>query len=122
MLALLLGALAFLAFTVLIYHSDRTVRQRFSSARWVAPAQVYAAPQELYSGAPLSADALEAALLRLGYREREADPEGPGEYQRSGQGLHLWRRAFVLGDQREPELQLQTRHAVGTLSTLLAHG
>lgn len=122
MLALLLGALAFLAFTVLIYHSDRTVRQRFSSARWVAPAQVYAAPQELYSGAPLSADALEAALLRLGYREREADPEGPGEYQRSGQGLHLWRRAFVLGDQREPELQLQTRHGGGALSTLRAHG
>ena len=57
-----------------------TATSEFEGRRWDIPAQVYAAPLELYAGRALSAEDLVAELKRLGYRE---DPrlQGPGTYR-----------------------------------------
>jgi hypothetical protein len=57
-----------------------TATSEFEGRRWDIPAQVYAAPLELYAGRALSAENLVAELKRLGYRE---DPRlvGPGTYR-----------------------------------------
>ena len=54
-----------------------TATSEFEGRRWDIPAQVYAAPLELYTGRALSDEDLVAELKRLGYRE---DPRliGPG--------------------------------------------
>ena len=107
---LLLAALGFLAFAVLVYHSDYTVRARFVTARWVAPAQVFSAPLELHAGAPLSAEQLAAALRRLGYREVGSGLDRAGEFRRAGNEVRLVRRAFAIGDQQEPPRALIVSH------------
>ncbi len=115
---ILLIALGFLAFAVLVFQSDRQVRTRFATARWVAPAQVFAAPMELYRGAPLSAGDVEVALNRLGYRQVASPPRHAGEYARSGQKLEIWRRAFRYAGENVAEQGLLLTHAGSTLSTL----
>lgn len=102
-----LSALGFLAFALLVFASDRQVRMRFATARWVAPAQVYAAPTELYRGAPLSAADVDAALSRLGYRAVQGNPSGSGEYRRQGSQFVIYRRAFQYGDQRVAAEKIQ---------------
>ena len=56
------------------------VGHEFEGRRWDLPAQVYAAPLELYAGRTLSADDLVDELARLGYHE---DPRLPsaGSYR-----------------------------------------
>lgn len=111
-------AVGFLAFAALVFHSDRTVRARFASARWVQPAQVYSAPQELYVGAPLSRADLAAALQRLGYRAVAAAPSQPGEYSQSGSRTRVYRRAFSIGGQNEAARLLELAHTPSSIQRL----
>ena len=52
-LMLFVGAAAALAIAGYLFYLDRLVTRQFEGRRWTLPAQVYAAPLELYAGAPL---------------------------------------------------------------------
>ena len=55
----------------LVWYLDHLVTRQFEGRRWTLPAQVYAAPLELYAGLPLSPADLEHELQRLQYRRAE---------------------------------------------------
>jgi penicillin-binding protein 1B len=87
-----------------IMHLDRVVTQQFQGRHWSVPAHVYAAPLELYAGAPISADDLEEELRRVHYRR--GDPAGgPGLYRRVGNAFDIQsRRVRFIDEQRDAQL------------------
>jgi penicillin-binding protein 1B len=90
--------------TAWIVHLDRVVTHEFQGRHWSVPARVYAAPLELYVGAPVSANELEEELSRVHYRA--GDPSaGPGFYRRHGSSFDLHaRRVRFMDELREPQL------------------
>lgn len=94
-----------LALSIYLLDLDKEVRGRFAGARWALPAQVYAAPMELYAGGELSAEALRHELERLGYR-LVAQPEGPGTFSISRDRALIHTRAFHFWDGPQPEAAL----------------
>src|SRR6202044_836464 len=86
-----------------VVHLDRVVTREFQGRLWSIPARVYAAPLELYVGAPIAANDLEQELRRLHYRR--GDPSsGPGIYQRVGNAFDLQaRRVRFIDELRLPE-------------------
>jgi penicillin-binding protein 1B len=86
-----------------VVHLDRVVTHEFQGRLWSIPARVYAAPLELYVGAPVSGNELEQELHRLHYRR--GDPSsGPGIYQRVGNAFDLQaRRVRFIDELRLPE-------------------
>ncbi|MEA3151886.1 MAG: penicillin-binding protein, partial [Gammaproteobacteria bacterium] len=99
-IALVVAAIA----TAWVVHLDRVVTREFQGRHWSVPARVYAAPLELYVGAPITADDLEEELHRLHYRR--GDPStGTGAYRRNGGSFDLHaRRVRFIDELREPEL------------------
>lgn len=87
-----------------VAHLDRVVKREFQGRHWSVPAHVYAAPLELYVGAPVAANDLEEELHRLHYRP--GDPlAGAGNYRRQGNSFVLHTRRVRFSDeQREPQL------------------
>lgn len=79
-----------------------SVTGQFDGRRWDVPAQVYAAPLELYAGRALAADDLVAELRRLGYTEDPRLP-GPGTYRVALERVDIATRRFRYGPQIEPE-------------------
>jgi len=104
--ALLVGVLLVAAAvtTVWVVHLDQVVTREFQGRHWSVPARVYAAPLELYAGAPLTADDIEEELHRLHYRR--GDPAaGPGVYRRTAGSFELHsRRVRFIDELREPAL------------------
>jgi len=87
----LVGALLAAAVGVWVVHLDRVVTREFQGRHWSVPARVFAAPLELYVGAPVAAGDLEEELRRLHYRS--GDPAaGPGIYRRRGNSFDLQAR------------------------------
>jgi penicillin-binding protein 1B len=68
-----------------VLYLDRMVTRQFEGRRWTLPAQVYAAPLELYAGLPLPEPELARELERLHYR-RVMQLDRPGAYRLSGGG------------------------------------
>src|SRR5574339_185693 len=89
----------------------------FEGRRWDIPAQVYAAPLELYTGRALSADDLVAELKRLGYRE---DPRliGPGTYRVGVGRLEIATRGFSNAGDVEPEQLVAITFIGGRIAAL----
>ena len=103
-LAILAVCLALaIAVTVWVMHLDHVVTREFEGRHWSVPARVYAAPLELYVGAPVSADDLEEELRRVHYHR--GDPaSGPGAYQRNGAAFEVHARRVRFTDElREPQ-------------------
>jgi penicillin-binding protein 1B len=98
---LLVCILLGVAFAMWVVRLDRLVTQQFQGRHWSVPARVYAAPLEIYTGAPISAADLEDELRRLHYRP--GDPAtGAGFYRRKGGVFDLHaRRARFSDEQRE---------------------
>ena len=89
---------------VLFFLLDRQVTRQFEGRRWTLPAQVYAAPLELYAGLALSGPQLEEELQRLQYREVEK-LERPGTYRRQGTRYEVALRAARFADEtREAQI------------------
>jgi penicillin-binding protein 1B len=82
-----------------VFYLDRSVTQQFQGRRWTLPAQVFAAPLELYVGAPLSMSDLTAELARLQYR---ATPklDRPGTYRRQDDRIDIALRATRFADEQ----------------------
>ena len=105
---LLIGLLVVLAAAAAaaawVLHLDRVVTREFQGRLWSVPARVYAAPLDLYTGAPVNANDLEEELRRLHYRS--GDPAaGPGVYRRKGGSFELHaRRVRFIDELREAEL------------------
>src|SRR5687767_1335078 len=89
----------------------------FEGRRWDIPAQVYAAPLELYTGRALSVEDLVAELKRLGYRE---DPRliGPGTYRVGLGRLEIATRGFSLAGDTEPEQLVAIAFVGGRIAAL----
>jgi penicillin-binding protein 1B len=101
---LLLCIVLAVAVTIWVVHLDRLVTRQFQGRHWSVPARVYAAPLELYVGAPVSAGDLEQELQRLHYRS--GDPgAGAGFYRRRGNSFDLHtRRVRFIDEQRDGQL------------------
>lgn len=93
-LLLSVGGLLFAGYLLKL---DKQIRERFAGARWALPAQVYAAPQELYAGLGLNAKELVHELQRLGYRE-DSRLGATGTYTASAQRVDLQARGFTFWD------------------------
>ena len=93
----------------------------FEGRRWDIPAQVYAAPLELYTGRALSAEDLVAELKRLGYRE---DPRliGPGTYRVGLGRLEIATRGFSFAGDTEPEQLVSITFVGGRIAALRDSG
>lgn len=105
LIALSLGLVAFSSYLLQL---DQQIRARFAGARWALPAQVYAAPMELYTGLDLAPAELVHELNRLGYRE---DPRltGTGSFQPSRSQIDIHVRPFAFWDDIQPSQKLAVR-------------
>jgi penicillin-binding protein 1B len=94
-----------------------SVGSEFEGRRWDLPAQVYAAPLELYSGRALAAENLVAELRRLGYREDPRLP-GPGTYRLGLGRMEISTRGFDYAGDQEPGRLVSLAFANGRISRL----
>jgi penicillin-binding protein 1B len=110
------GAALLVAALYVLYLDVQVVRQ-FEGRRWTLPAQVYAAPLELYAGLTLTLAELERELQRLHYRQAERI-DHPGTYRRQGEHIDVMLRAARFADESRPA-QLLTitggENGIGTL-------
>ena len=77
---------------------DHLVTKQFEGRRWTLPAQVYAAPLELYAGLALSLTELEHELQRLHYQRAQA-LERPGTYRWQGEHIEVALRPARFADE-----------------------
>jgi len=98
-----LGAVAMVVLAAVVYgiYIDRDVVHQFEGRRWTLPAQIYAAPLELYAGLPLSQADLEHELQRLQYRRVER-LERPGTYREQGARVDVALRPARFADETRP--------------------
>jgi penicillin-binding protein 1B len=94
-----------------------SVGHEFEGRRWDLPAQVYAAPLELFAGRALAADDLVAELRRLGYREDPRLP-GPGTYRLGLGRMEIATRGFDYAGDEEPERLVSLAFANGRIAAL----
>ncbi|HEX4675448.1 MAG TPA: penicillin-binding protein 1B [Steroidobacteraceae bacterium] len=92
---------AAVAVTFYVMYLDRIVTKQFEGRRWTLPAQVYAAPLELYASLPLNGSDLEHELQRLQYR-RVDKLEHPGTYRLQGTRLDIALRPARFADETRP--------------------
>ena len=109
--------MALLALAGYALYLDRLVTHKFEGRRWTLPAQVYAAPLELYAGLPLSAAQFEQELKRLHYRRAES-VERAGTYRVRGEQFELALRPARFADENRPAGQLTVSVGAGGLSAL----
>jgi penicillin-binding protein 1B len=114
---LLLLVAAVLGAVLYAIYLDGTVRAKFEGKRWALPARVFARPLELYTGRPLSVDALQGELDRLKYR-RVGSPKRAGTYARDGGRFLVHTRPFRFWDGSEPERVLDIRIRNGQVAQL----
>jgi penicillin-binding protein 1B len=98
-----LGTVAIVVLALVGYYVylDREVTTQFEGRRWTVPAQIYAAPLELYAGLPLSQADMEHELQRLQYR-RVDKLEHPGTYREQGGRIDVALRPAVFADESRP--------------------
>jgi penicillin-binding protein 1B len=98
---------------------DHLVVTQFEGRRWTLPAQVYAAPLELYAGLPMTLPELEHELQRLHYRRAER-PDRPGTYNLAGGHLEVALRPARFADETRPaeRLTVTTAGAKGGIESL----
>jgi penicillin-binding protein 1B len=94
LLLVLIGALYWI-------YLDRVVTRQFEGRRWTLPAQIYAAPLELYAGLGLSQSDLEHELQRLQYR-RVDRVQHSGTYREQGSRIDIALRAARFADESRP--------------------
>jgi penicillin-binding protein 1B len=99
-----------LAAVLYALYLDHLVVKQFEGRRWTLPAQVYAAPLELYAGLPLTLSGLEHELQRLHYRPADR-PDRPGTYRLAGEQLEVSLRPTRFADETRAAQPLTIRVA-----------
>jgi penicillin-binding protein 1B len=94
-------AVAVLAAGLYVLYLDRLVVRQFEGRRWTLPAQVYAAPLELYAGLALTLPEIEHELERLHYRRAER-LDRPGSYLLQGEHITVALRPARFADETRP--------------------
>jgi penicillin-binding protein 1B len=94
------GAFILIFFGYALY-LDHVVTSKFEGRRWTLPAQVYAAPLELYAGLPLSNVQIEHELQRLQYRQ-VTQLSRPGTYRKRPGRIDVALRAARFADELRP--------------------
>ncbi len=96
---------------VYLLHLGARIAEEFEARRWDVPAQVYAAPMELYAGRTLAQVDLVGELRRLGYREQSdgAVLSGSGRYAVDGNRVHINIRAFSHAGRAEAAQSLRVQ-------------
>ena len=112
----MLGAVA-LAAALYVLYLDHLVTKQFEGRRWTLPAQVYAAPLELYAGLPIALPELEHELQRLHYQRTDL-LERPGTYRLQGEHIEVALRAARFADETRPAQVLSITGASTTLGAL----
>jgi penicillin-binding protein 1B len=117
-LLLIVGG-AILAAVLYALYLDHLVVKQFEGRRWTLPAQVYAAPLELYAGLPMALPDLEHELQRLHYRRGER-ADHPGSYYLAGEHLEVALRPARFADETRPaeRLTITTAGAKGGIESL----
>ncbi len=100
---------------------DLRVRAEFEGKRWALPARVYARPVELWPGARLDPDALEAELRRSGYHHAD-HPGRPGSYHRAADRFVIETREFRFWDSMEPARRIEIGFDAGVVRRIDASG
>ncbi len=85
--------------------TDHELLQRFTGAKWLLPAQVYARSLDLYDGKHISSTQLTYELQALGYR-RVAQAVKQGEYSISSGHVQIITRGFTFWDGVEPSRRI----------------
>jgi penicillin-binding protein 1B len=116
LLLAVLGAVA-LASACYVLYLDRVVTRQFEGRRWTLPAQVYAAPLELYAGLALSLPDLEHELQRLHYQRAEALAR-PGTYRWQGAQIDIALRPARFADEARPAQLLSVTGGAQGLGSL----
>lgn len=88
---------ALLALVLWSVYLDMQVRNLFEGRKWQIPASVYAAPLEIYAGAPLARDVLVTELAALGYRKVDSLPDA-GQYSAGNARVSFVPRRFDFPD------------------------
>ena len=96
---------------------DREVTHQFEGRRWTLPAQIYAAPLELYAGLPLLQADLEHELQRLQYR-RVDRLERPGTYREQANRIDVALRPATFADETRPASILTVSVGVNGIESL----
>jgi penicillin-binding protein 1B len=96
---------------------DHLVVHQFEGRRWTLPAQVYAAPLELYAGLALSSAELERELQQLHYRRADSATY-PGTYRIAGERIEVALRAARFADETRPAALLSITMGGGGLQSL----
>lgn len=91
-----------------LWYLDRTLTEVFDGRRWSLPAQVYAAPVELYRGGELTLKAFLAELERSGYTA-QASPRHPGQYVVEGDVVTAYLRRFQFNDHLREAQRIQVQ-------------
>src|SRR5512138_538320 len=94
-----------------------TAGTQFEARRWDVPAQVYAAPLELYAGRAIAQDDLVAEIKRLGYREDPRLPS-PGTYRVGLGRMEVSTRGFEFAGDMEPARLVSISFAGGRIAAL----
>ncbi|MBM4202936.1 MAG: penicillin-binding protein 1B, partial [Gammaproteobacteria bacterium] len=116
-LALIAPALGYL------WYLDRTMTDVFEGRRWSLPAQVYAAPVELYAGSPLTQRDFLAELERSGYT-RASRPRHPGSFTENDDTVSVFLREFRFDDhlRASERIEVQFRdHGIIDITTGSGH-
>jgi penicillin-binding protein 1B len=114
-----LGTVAIVVLAVIVYgvYLDQEVTHQFEGRRWTLPAQIFAAPLELYAGLPLSQADLEHELQRLQYR-RVDRLERPGTFREQGNRVDVALRPARFADESRPASILSVSVDVNGIESL----
>lgn len=114
---LLLALIGFAVLAAWILWLDQRVVSGFEGRRWSLPGVVYAQPLELHPGKLLGANALAAALQRVGY-SLDANATQPGSFRQRPDATLITTRRFRYWDGVEPQQQVRVRFAGGAIAAL----
>ncbi|MEC9407484.1 MAG: penicillin-binding protein 1B [Pseudomonadota bacterium] len=114
---LVILCLAATALALYTFRLDVELRERFDGVRWALPAQIYAAPLELYAGKRLGPQDVVHELGRLGYRSRN-NAQRAGTYSVQGDRIRVASRGFQFWDGAEPERLVDIRFGDGGIRSI----
>jgi len=106
-----------LAAAAYVLYLGVTVTRTFEGRRWTLPAQVYAAPLELYAGLALTPADLVHELERLHYR-RVTQLERPGTYRVDGERIDVALRPARFADETRDAQLLSIYAGAGAIVSL----